>query len=113
MANSSTLRGAGTYERRARPVRGDPLGSRGVSPSIPIPPHDRPLTGGSPFPAIGSYAFLSDCHTVRYTPGPMIPGTTWMTPAGGDGAPHGTTIGPWPAQPPHETPHTPPPTARD
>jgi GH15 family glucan-1,4-alpha-glucosidase len=34
-----------------------------VSPSIPIPPHDRPLTGGSPFPAIRSYAFLSDCHT--------------------------------------------------
>jgi alpha,alpha-trehalase len=34
-----------------------------VSPSIPIPPHDRPLSGGSPFPAIGSYAFLSDCHT--------------------------------------------------
>jgi GH15 family glucan-1,4-alpha-glucosidase len=34
-----------------------------VSPSIPIPPHDRPLTGGSPFPAIGAYAFLSDCHT--------------------------------------------------
>ncbi len=34
-----------------------------MSPSIPIPPHDRPLTGGSPFPAIGAYAFLSDCHT--------------------------------------------------
>jgi GH15 family glucan-1,4-alpha-glucosidase len=34
-----------------------------VSPSIPIPPHNVPLTGGSPFPAIGSYAFLSDCHT--------------------------------------------------
>ncbi len=34
-----------------------------MSPSIPVPPHDRPLTGGSPFPAIGSYAFLSDCHT--------------------------------------------------
>jgi GH15 family glucan-1,4-alpha-glucosidase len=34
-----------------------------VSPSIPIPPHNAPLTGGSPFPAIGSYAFLSDCHT--------------------------------------------------
>ncbi len=34
-----------------------------MSPSIPIPPHDRPLAGGSPFPAIGDYAFLSDCHT--------------------------------------------------
>ncbi len=34
-----------------------------MSPSIPIPPHNVPLTGGSPFPAIGSYAFLSDCHT--------------------------------------------------
>jgi len=34
-----------------------------VSPSIPLPPHDRPLTGGSPFPAIADYAFLSDCHT--------------------------------------------------
>jgi GH15 family glucan-1,4-alpha-glucosidase len=34
-----------------------------VSPSIPIPSHTVPLTGGSPFPAIGSYAFLSDCHT--------------------------------------------------
>jgi GH15 family glucan-1,4-alpha-glucosidase len=34
-----------------------------VSPSIPIPPHDTPLSGGSPFPAIGEYAFLSDCHT--------------------------------------------------
>jgi GH15 family glucan-1,4-alpha-glucosidase len=34
-----------------------------VSPSLPIPPHDKPLSGGSPFPAIGSYAFLSDCHT--------------------------------------------------
>jgi alpha,alpha-trehalase len=34
-----------------------------VSPSIPIPPHDTPLRGGSPFPLIGDYAFLSDCHT--------------------------------------------------
>ena len=28
-----------------------------------MPPHDRPLTGGSPFPAIADYAFLSDTHT--------------------------------------------------
>ena len=34
-----------------------------MSPSIPIPPHDAPLQGGSPFPLIGDYAFLSDCHT--------------------------------------------------
>jgi alpha,alpha-trehalase len=34
-----------------------------VSPTIPIPPHDRPLSGGSPFPAIADYAFLSNCHT--------------------------------------------------
>jgi alpha,alpha-trehalase len=34
-----------------------------VSPTIPIPPHDKPLTGGSPFPAIADYAFLSNCHT--------------------------------------------------
>jgi alpha,alpha-trehalase len=34
-----------------------------VSPTIPIPPHDAPLTGGSPFPAIADYAFLSNCHT--------------------------------------------------
>jgi GH15 family glucan-1,4-alpha-glucosidase len=34
-----------------------------VSPSIPLPPHDTPLTGGSPFPPIADYAFLSDCHT--------------------------------------------------
>ncbi|HET9094107.1 MAG TPA: glycoside hydrolase family 15 protein [Solirubrobacteraceae bacterium] len=34
-----------------------------MSPTIPIPPHDRPLTGGSPFPAIADYAFLSNCHT--------------------------------------------------
>jgi GH15 family glucan-1,4-alpha-glucosidase len=34
-----------------------------VSPSIPIPPHDAPLMGGSPFPPIADYAFLSDCHT--------------------------------------------------
>ena len=32
-------------------------------PSIPLPPHDRPLTGGSPFPPIADYAFLSDMHT--------------------------------------------------
>jgi GH15 family glucan-1,4-alpha-glucosidase len=34
-----------------------------VSPSIPLPPHDAPLSGGSPFPPIADYAFLSDCHT--------------------------------------------------
>jgi GH15 family glucan-1,4-alpha-glucosidase len=34
-----------------------------LSPSIPIPPHDTPLSGGSPFPPIADYAFLSDCHT--------------------------------------------------
>ena len=34
-----------------------------MSPSIPIPPHDLPLTGGSPFPPIADYGFLSDCHT--------------------------------------------------
>jgi GH15 family glucan-1,4-alpha-glucosidase len=34
-----------------------------MSPSIPIPPHDVPLSGGSPFPPIADYAFLSDCHT--------------------------------------------------
>ena len=34
-----------------------------MSPTIPIPPHDTPLTGGSPFPPIADYAFLSDCHT--------------------------------------------------
>jgi GH15 family glucan-1,4-alpha-glucosidase len=34
-----------------------------VSPSIPLPPHDAPLAGGSPFPPIADYAFLSDCHT--------------------------------------------------
>jgi GH15 family glucan-1,4-alpha-glucosidase len=34
-----------------------------MSPTIPIPPHDMPLVGGSPFPAIADYAFLSDCHT--------------------------------------------------
>jgi GH15 family glucan-1,4-alpha-glucosidase len=34
-----------------------------MSPTIPIPPHNTPLTGGSPFPAIGDYAFLSDCYT--------------------------------------------------
>jgi GH15 family glucan-1,4-alpha-glucosidase len=34
-----------------------------MSPSIKIPPHDLPLTGGSPFPPIADYGFLSDCHT--------------------------------------------------
>jgi GH15 family glucan-1,4-alpha-glucosidase len=34
-----------------------------VSPTIPLPPHDTPLTGGSPFPPIADYAFMSDCHT--------------------------------------------------
>ena len=34
-----------------------------MSPSIPLPPHDVPLSGGSPFPPIADYAFLSDCHT--------------------------------------------------
>jgi GH15 family glucan-1,4-alpha-glucosidase len=34
-----------------------------MSPTIPIPPHDRPLSGGSPFPPIADYAFISDCHT--------------------------------------------------
>jgi alpha,alpha-trehalase len=34
-----------------------------MSPTIPIPPHDAPLAGASPFPAIADYAFLSDCHT--------------------------------------------------
>jgi GH15 family glucan-1,4-alpha-glucosidase len=34
-----------------------------MSPSIPLPPHDTPLTGGSPFPPIADYGFLSDCHT--------------------------------------------------
>ena len=34
-----------------------------MSPTIPIPPHDTPLTGGSPFPPIADYAFLSNCHT--------------------------------------------------
>ena len=38
---------------------------RTVSPTIPLPPHDAPLAGGSPFPPIADYAFLSDCHTVR------------------------------------------------
>jgi GH15 family glucan-1,4-alpha-glucosidase len=33
-----------------------------MSPTIPLPPHDRPLVGGSPFPPIADYAFLSDCH---------------------------------------------------
>jgi GH15 family glucan-1,4-alpha-glucosidase len=34
-----------------------------MSPSIPLPPHDAPLSGGSAFPPIADYAFLSDCHT--------------------------------------------------
>jgi alpha,alpha-trehalase len=34
-----------------------------MSPSITLPPHDAPLKGGSPFPPIAEYAFLSDCHT--------------------------------------------------
>jgi alpha,alpha-trehalase len=34
-----------------------------MSPSIPLPPHNTPLSGGSAFPAIADYAFLSDCHT--------------------------------------------------
>ncbi len=34
-----------------------------MSPSIPLPPHDTPLAGGSPFPPIADYAFMSDCHT--------------------------------------------------
>jgi alpha,alpha-trehalase len=34
-----------------------------MSPTIPIPPHDIPLTGTSAFPLIADYAFLSDCHT--------------------------------------------------
>jgi GH15 family glucan-1,4-alpha-glucosidase len=34
-----------------------------MSPSIPIPRHDVPLKPRSPFPPIGDYAFLSDCHT--------------------------------------------------
>jgi GH15 family glucan-1,4-alpha-glucosidase len=34
-----------------------------MSPSIRLPPHDAPLAGGSAFPAIADYAFISDCHT--------------------------------------------------
>ena len=34
-----------------------------MTPSLPLPPHDRPLTGGSPFPPIANYAFLSDTHS--------------------------------------------------
>ena len=34
-----------------------------MSPSIPLAPHHTPLTGGSPFPPIADYGFLSDCHT--------------------------------------------------
>jgi GH15 family glucan-1,4-alpha-glucosidase len=34
-----------------------------LSPSLPPFPTDRPLSTGSPFPAIADYAFLSDCHT--------------------------------------------------
>jgi GH15 family glucan-1,4-alpha-glucosidase len=34
-----------------------------MSPTIPLPPHDRPLVGGSPFPPIADYAFLSDGYS--------------------------------------------------
>ena len=34
-----------------------------MSPSLPLPPPDTPLSGASPFPPIGDYGFLSDCHT--------------------------------------------------
>jgi alpha,alpha-trehalase len=34
-----------------------------MSPSIPLPAPDIPLSGGSPFPPIADYAFVSDCHT--------------------------------------------------
>jgi alpha,alpha-trehalase len=34
-----------------------------MSPTIQLPPHDRPLVGGSPFPPIADYSFLSDCHS--------------------------------------------------
>ncbi len=34
-----------------------------MSPSISLPPHDVPLSGGSPFPPIADYGFLSDCET--------------------------------------------------
>lgn len=34
-----------------------------MSPSIPLPPHDAPLSGGSAYPAIADFAFVSDCHT--------------------------------------------------
>jgi GH15 family glucan-1,4-alpha-glucosidase len=34
-----------------------------MSPSIRIPAPDQQLRGGSPFPPIADYAFLSDCHT--------------------------------------------------
>ena len=33
-----------------------------MSPSIPLPPHDAPLSGGSPFPPIADYGFLSDYY---------------------------------------------------
>jgi GH15 family glucan-1,4-alpha-glucosidase len=34
-----------------------------MSPSIRLPPVETPLAGGSPFPPIADYGFLSDCHT--------------------------------------------------
>ena len=34
-----------------------------MSPSLPPFPVNKPLSTGSPFPAIADYAFLSDCHT--------------------------------------------------
>ncbi len=34
-----------------------------MSPSIPLPQADVPLRGGSAFPPIADYGFLSDCHT--------------------------------------------------
>jgi alpha,alpha-trehalase len=40
-----------------------------MSPTIPLPPSDQPLTGGSPFPPIADYAFLSDCHTCALVAG--------------------------------------------
>ena len=33
-----------------------------MSHTIPLPPHDQPLSGGSPFPPIADYAFLADCE---------------------------------------------------
>jgi GH15 family glucan-1,4-alpha-glucosidase len=47
-----------------------------MSPSIPLPPHDTPLTGGSPFPPIADYGFLSDCEvTALIAPGGSV---EWM-----------------------------------